>query len=278
MNELPLKYKLKKKYSIAEYIAESDFSNIYLATYRKKKYVVKECFPAQLVIRDNEYGVFTNKYKTQFGMVINSFRKEAEILGKFIHKGIVGLEDFFEEKGTVYLILEYCEGKTLKEYILEEDLTEIEIMKIFEEIMEVIEEIHSKDVIHRDIKPSNIIIDKNRNVKIIDFGSAITKEEENGKYVKLTNGYSPMEMYSVKSKNDERTDIYSLSALLYFMLNKQKPMDSVKRFYYPELLYEDTVSENARVFIEKGLEQEMKARYENMQKMKEEFKKLNLTE
>ena len=66
MNELPLKYKLKKKYSIAEYIAESDFSNIYLATYRRKKYVVKECFPAKLVIRDNEYGVFTNKYKTQF--------------------------------------------------------------------------------------------------------------------------------------------------------------------------------------------------------------------
>ena len=231
-----------------------------------------------MVIRDNEYGVFTNKYKTQFEMVVNSFRKEAEILGRFIHKGIVDLEDFFEEKGTVYLILEYCEGKTLKEYILEEDLTEIEVMKIFEEIMEVIEEIHSKDVIHRDIKPSNIIIDKNKNVKIIDFGSAIIKEEENGKYVKLTNGYSPMEMYSVKSKNDERTDIYSLSALLYFMLNKQKPMDSVKRFYYPELLYEDTVSENARIFIEKGLEQEMKARYENIQEMKEKFKKLNLTE
>ena len=74
--------------------------------------------------------------------------------------------------------MEYCEGKTLKEYILEEDLTEIEVMKIFEEIMEVIEEIHSKDVIHRDIKPSNIIIDKNKNVKIIDFGSALLYVEQ----------------------------------------------------------------------------------------------------
>ena len=273
MNELPLKYKLKKKYSIEEFISESDFSNIYLAKYRNKKYIVKECFPSQLVIRDNEYGVFTDKYKTQFGMVQDSFRNEAEILGMFIHKGIEDIEDFFEEKGTVYLILEYCEGRALKDYILEEDLTEIEKMKIFWDIMEIVEEIHSKKVIHRDIKPSNIIIKDDKSIKMIDFGSAIHIKDKNGKYVKLTNGYSPMEMYSVKSENDERTDIYSLSALLYFMLNKQKPMDSVKRFYYPELLYEDMVSENARIFIGKGLEQEMASRYKNIEEMKEEFKK-----
>lgn len=277
MNELPLKYKLKGKYVVNEHIAESDFSNIYMSEYENRKYIIKECFPPQLVIRNDGYSIFTSKYRKQFNMVINSFRREAEILKMFKSERIVFLKELIEENETVYLIMEYCKGKTLKNFILEKNLTEVEVMKIFFDIMKVIKEIHSKKIIHRDIKPSNIIIDKNKNIKIIDFGSAISIEEENGEYIKLTNGYSPMEMYSIKSRNDVRTDIYSLTALLYFMLNKQKPMDSIKRFYYPELIYEDVVSKNARIFIEKGLAQEMSDRYQNMEEMEEEFKKLKLT-
>ena len=144
--------------------------------------------------------------------------------------------------------------------------------------MEAVSEIHEKGIIHRDIKPSNIIVDYEENIKVIDFTSAIKSGEKNGKYVKLTEGYSPLEMYSTKSVNDVRTDIYSLCALLYFMVNRIKPMDSLKRFYYPELLYEDIVSENIKIFIGKGLNQEMSDRYVNMEEMKKEFQKLGLKE
>ena len=68
-------------------------------------------------------------------------------------------------------------------------------------------------------------------------------------------------MYSLSTDIDERTDIYSLFALLYFMLNKQKPMDASKRFHYPELLFEDGISDNMKKFLEKGLALEKKDRF-----------------
>ena len=278
MNSLPLKYVVKGKYSIKGKIGESDFSNVYMAGYNGKKYAVKECFPAQLVIRDDKYKVFTNKYNKYFEMVKESFRREAEILEMFNSENIVGLKDISEENGTFYLILEYCSGKTLKEYIQKESLEKSKLMEIFSTIMEAVSEIHEKGIVHRDIKPSNIIVDYEGNIKVIDFTSAIKSGEKNGKYVKLTEGYSPLEMYSTKSVNDVRTDIYSLSALLYFMVNRIKPMDSLKRFYYPELLYEDIVSENIKIFIGKGLRQERSDRYVNMEEMKKEFEKLGLKE
>ena len=123
-------------------------------------------------------------------------------------------------------------------------------MKLFYKILEPIREIHKKGIIHRDIKPSNIIIDENLEIKIIDFGSSINREEKNGEYIKVTEGYSPLEMYSISTDIDERTDIYSLFALLYFMLNKQKPMDASKRFHYPELLFEDGISDNVKKLLE----------------------------
>ena len=106
MNSLPLKYVVKGKYSIKGKIGESDFSNVYMAVYNGKKYAVKECFPAQLVIRDDKYKVFTNKYNKYFEMVKESFRREAEILEMFNSENIVGLKDISEENGTFYLIME----------------------------------------------------------------------------------------------------------------------------------------------------------------------------
>ncbi|MFC2542689.1 MAG: serine/threonine protein kinase, partial [Leptotrichia hofstadii] len=126
-----------------------------------------------------------------------------------------------------------------------------------------------------DVKPSNILINKKNKIKIIDFGSSIYFDEKNGTYIKVTDGYSPLEMYSLKAENDERTDIYSLSALLYFMITKKKPDEVLKRFYNPELIFDEDISEDIRKFIEKGMEVEIKDRFNNVVEMKSEFEKLD---
>ena len=74
LNKLPLNYKLKKRYRIIKYMSESNFSNIYLVLYKNKKYIAKECFPLNIVIRDEENKVFTEKYKSKFKMIKNNFK------------------------------------------------------------------------------------------------------------------------------------------------------------------------------------------------------------
>ena len=110
---------------------------------------------------------------------------------------------------------------------------------------------------------------RNRNPLVLFF------EEKNGTYIKVTDGYSPLEMYSLKAENDERTDIYSLSALLYFMITKKKPDEVLKRFYNTELIFDEDISEDIRKFIEKGMEVEIKDRFNNVVEMKSEFEKLD---
>ena len=84
-------------------------------------------------------------------------------------------------------------------------------------------------------------------------------------------------MYSLKAENDVRTDIYSLCALLYFMLNKQKPMDVLKRFYYPELLYEKEIDELLKQIISKGLSIDKNERYSSCEELLEELEKVKLS-
>ena len=141
LNRLPLNYKLKNKYKIIKHVAESNFSNIYMVLYNNRKYIVKECFPVNIVIRDEDNKVFTEKYKSKFKMIKNDFRKESELLRKFNDENIVELIDYFTENNTEYMLLEYCEGSSLKQYILENELAEEEISGIFLKIIKALKKI-----------------------------------------------------------------------------------------------------------------------------------------
>lgn len=262
MDFLPLDYKFQNNYEIEGYIDETEFSNVYLVSTFNKKYVIKECFPKSITIRDDDLKIFTNKNIEKFNLVKNSFQQEKEILEKLDkNKDIVNLVNFFEENNTIYLVLEYFEGINLKKYVLENELPEKEILQIFLEIVKIVIEIHDECVIHRDIKPSNILINGKNEIKIIDFGTGLLKGNRNGDYIKVTEGYSALEMYSLKTEIDERSDVYSLCALLYFMMEKKKLKSVLDRFYSEELTFERKINEDLKRIMEKGLAIYRKERY-----------------
>ena len=240
---------LNGKYEIVNYVARSDFSNVYLAQNRQgEKVIVKECYPAEIVMRNGKE-VFTEKYKNDFERLKKCFWKEKCILEKFLKKSkrrkrkfcddVIKFVDFFSENGTNYIVTEYFGGITLKKYILENRIKDEKvqinhILEIFFKIAKIVCQIHKKKIIHCDLKPSNILIDIRGNIRIIDFGASLEKGKKVG-FVKVSEGYSPIEIYSEKIIIDERADVYSLSALLYFMLCGKKVDGAVKRFYEPEL-------------------------------------------
>ena len=105
------------------------------------------------------------------------FLREAKILSSLRHPSICQIHEYVEGRVSDYLVLEYIEGRTLKQALAERDLAPKERLRIAVEIAEVLEVAHQAGVVHRDLKPGNLMLDVRGRVKVLDFGVAHTEEE-----------------------------------------------------------------------------------------------------
>ena len=125
---------------------------------------------------DNKYyAVKEFSIKEEAENDINNCLNEANILSKFNCNNIVKYYDFFKDNGKFYILMEYCDGENLKNFIdknrknntlIEENI----LYKIIKQICIGIKEIHKKKIIHRDLKPENIFMNQKMDIKIGDFG------------------------------------------------------------------------------------------------------------
>jgi tRNA A-37 threonylcarbamoyl transferase component Bud32 len=160
---------------------------------------------------------------------VERFKREARLMMDFKHEHIVHVYDHFKEGSSYYIVEEFVDGISLDALIRRERyLSNDAAMLILYEVSKALKYAHDKKVIHRDIKPSNILISRQGEVKLVDFGIATSQEEtEDGLtrdgMVLGTPSYIPPEQIADARNVDKRADIYSLGVVLYEMLTGKTP-------------------------------------------------------
>ncbi len=160
---------------------------------------------------------------------IDRFRNELKTARRVRHKNVTGMYDFGEDQGTHYIAMEYVPGEDLKSLIRRVgELPVAKSMAIAGQICEGLSEAHGLGIVHRDLKPSNVMIDKDGNARIMDFGIARSIEAKGTTDTDLVIG-TPEYMSPEQAEGsdvDRRSDIYSLGIILYEMLTGRLPFEA----------------------------------------------------
>jgi serine/threonine protein kinase len=162
------------------------------------------------------------------------FRREGEIGRKLNHPGVVKVFPR-EERGGVYLVMEWVEGPLLRNILAREGKLPVErAVRIATEICDALYYIHSRGVVHRDLKPENIVVDAEDRIKLIDFGIAGEEGARRLTFGKLTNVMGTPDYISPEQiqgkRGDARSDVFALGAILYEMLTGRPPFQGENPF------------------------------------------------
>jgi tetratricopeptide (TPR) repeat protein/tRNA A-37 threonylcarbamoyl transferase component Bud32 len=159
---------------------------------------------------------------------IERFQNELKFARKIGHRNVCRMYDLNKEEGSYYITMEYVSGEDLRSFIRRVgQLPSGKAISIAKQVAEGLAEAHRLGVIHRDLKPSNIMIDKDGNARIMDFGIARSVEAKGitGAGVMIgTPEYMPPEQAEAKEV-DQRSDIYSLGVILYKMVTGRVPFE-----------------------------------------------------
>ncbi|WP_297959266.1 Stk1 family PASTA domain-containing Ser/Thr kinase [uncultured Ruminococcus sp.] len=160
---------------------------------------------------------------------LRRFRNESKAIAVLSHPNIVKIYDVGFSEKIQYIVMEYIDGITLKEYIEEEKvLTWKDTVHFVIQILRALQHAHDKGIVHRDIKPQNIMMFTDGTIKVMDFGIAKFAREEGKTATDQAIGsvhYISPEQAS-GNVTDAKSDIYSVGAMMYEMLTGRKPFDS----------------------------------------------------
>lgn len=272
---------LPNNYTVNKILGEGGFGITYSGTLTitGEKVAIKEYFPNGLANREyNADGSYTvipfYGMEDTFEKGRRHFLNEASILKEFQNlNSIVSVKDVIESNGTAYLVMEYIDGITLKQYVKENGaLSFHELLPLITPVIQSLIQIHKHGLIHRDISPENLMIGIDNQLHLIDFGAASIENHHDSQTITimLKSGYAPPEQYLSDGKQGAWTDIYALCATMYMALTGFPPTDSIRRIQQDELpslaTHADITSWQA-ASIEKGMSLTAADRFQNMESL-----------
>ena len=222
--------------------------------------------------------------------LVRRFKNESKAISILSHPNIVKVYDVSVTDKLQYIVMEYVDGITLKEYLKQRGgaLTWKETMHFATQILSALQHAHSKGIIHRDVKPQNIMLLADGSIKMMDFGiarfSRAQSQTVSDKAIGSVHYISPEQAKG--ERTDARTDIYSVGVMLYEMLSGRLPFDGdgavsiaiMQISEKPKPLAEIAPQTPAglRQITEKAMEKDPDKRYQSAQEMLaaiEEFKR-----
>ncbi len=253
---------LADRYELIDKIAEGGMARVY----RGRDLLLKRTVAVK-VLKDQMTGD---------AAFIRRFEREAQSAAALSHPHIVNIHDVGEQDGIYYMVMEYVEGKNLKDYIREKGRIPVrEAVQITRQIAEALEQAHAAGVIHRDIKPQNILFSSNGKVKVTDFGIAIA-----GDGVTVTFGdeiigsvqyISPEQARGEQA--DKQSDLYSLGIVFYEMVTGKVPfggespvavaMKHIQDEIIPPRQLAGDIPEGLEQIILRAVEKDLAERYKN---------------
>lgn len=236
---------LMGKYLVGKVLGEGGFGITYIGwdLILDRKVAIKEFYPQGIVNREltHHSTVVSCIGKEEFiEKEKEGFIKEAKTMAKLGNiPGIVTMHDVFAQNGTVYIVMDYVEGKTLKAYVKENGnrLSAKTAISLLKPIFGALQKIHEKGLIHRDISPDNIMLRPDGTAVLLDFGAArqMSVAGERSLTVNLKHGYAPMEQYQTRGVQGPWTDVYALSATIYRLITGRVPPSAADRIIEDDL-------------------------------------------
>jgi len=227
---------LLEGYRVERVIGGGGFSFVYLAYQirTQHKVVIKEYFPHELVERmpggriRPKSEVATHHYK----LGLKRFFSEGMALAKLRHPNIINVSNFFRANDTVFMVMDFEEGRDLRYFIKKSrgKLSEQFMLAVFPPIMQGLKVLHASQFLHLDIKPANILLRASGEPLLLDFGAV--QQVRPGSICRgvqtLTHGFAPPEQYS-ESELGPWSDIYSLGMTMWICITGKSPPSSPER-------------------------------------------------
>lgn len=277
---------LSGRYLVGRALGQGGFGITYLAwdLSQGRKVAIKEYYPSALSTRQldrHTVNAFTGANNQEiFKKGRKRFCDEANNLAQFAGvPGIVSAYGFFEENGTAYIVMEYLEGRTLKDELQAhpDPMSLEETLKLLTPVASALEAVHAAGLVHRDISPDNIMLTPT-GAKLLDFGAAraFSLQGERSNTINVKMGYAPQEQYNVHGDQGAWTDVYALAATVYRCVTgkvpeqylDRTPVDNLTR---PSALNRSITPQQEEVIL-KGMALDYRNRYQTVRELMEALK------
>jgi serine/threonine-protein kinase len=207
-------------------------------------------------------------------ILFDRFQREAAIGEKLNHPGVMRVYDG-EKRSRVYMVMEWCEGRLLRQILAEGRIPQDRAIRIALKVLDALQYIHENGVVHRDLKPENIMVNAKDEIKLIDFGIAGDSAAKRLTYANFTATLGTADYISpeqVKGKRgDGRSDIYSMGVILYEMLTGRLPFsgsspmdvmnDRLLNHPFPPRMANPDISPELQEVLYRALERDPQNRY-----------------